>query len=160
MDPRLRLLPESVRPCEHGRFVRSCPVCSPRPILLFVYGTLMHGGAHHRLLARAGFLGKARTRHGYRLHDLCGLPAMARVGGSKGYVLGEIYEVRVHDMPAIDRLLATSHCERAKVEVLGFGSIVETHVVRSRTRVESAPVVLDGDWTVRITTRGDHATEE
>src|SRR5579859_2179982 len=59
---------------------------------LFVYGTLLRGETnHHRLAARAEFLGPARTAHAFSLVELGRYPALARGGTTS--VEGELYGV-------------------------------------------------------------------
>src|SRR5947209_4801354 len=69
--------------------------------LLFVYGTLMRGGVRHRLLADQRFLGDARTRPHYALHDFGAHPGMVRRDDG-GAVAGELYEVAVGRIPELD----------------------------------------------------------
>lgn len=74
---------------------------SEKGTLVFVYGTLKHGGTNHRFLAGQKFLGEARTPPGYRLYDLNGYPGMiAHAEASEG-VHGEVWSV---DPPTLARL--------------------------------------------------------
>jgi gamma-glutamylcyclotransferase (GGCT)/AIG2-like uncharacterized protein YtfP len=59
--------------------------------VLFVYGTLLEGEAHHARLAGARALGAARTSAEYALFDRGEYPALARGGATS--VLGELYAI-------------------------------------------------------------------
>jgi gamma-glutamylcyclotransferase (GGCT)/AIG2-like uncharacterized protein YtfP len=72
------------------------------PFLLFVYGTLMHDGRNHSLLAGQRFLGVARTRPLYRLFDLRMYPGLVHGGGRA--VEGELYEVEASRLAVLEAL--------------------------------------------------------
>lgn len=83
---------------------------------VFVYGTLMEGEANHGYLENSQCLGKG-TVEGYVMHDVGWYPAI--VPGD-GLIIGELYDVPVGDMPAIDSLegegsLYAKKCERVTV---------------------------------------------
>lgn len=75
---------------------------------VFVYGTLMRGGANHAVLARlaARYVGSARTARGRTLVDLGPYPALLPLDEARDAlapnVHGEIYEVDDAAMPALD----------------------------------------------------------
>jgi len=50
--------------------------------LIFVYGTLRHGGSHHRLMAEALLLGDWISGPQYDLLDMGAYPALMRETGS------------------------------------------------------------------------------
>jgi gamma-glutamylcyclotransferase (GGCT)/AIG2-like uncharacterized protein YtfP len=61
--------------------------------LIFVYGTLKHGGSNHHLMAGQKFLGAARTPSGFRLYDLGGHPGMIPKTDDRDGVTGEVWSV-------------------------------------------------------------------
>jgi gamma-glutamylcyclotransferase (GGCT)/AIG2-like uncharacterized protein YtfP len=67
--------------------------------LLFVYGTLRRGEAHHGLLGGAAFAGAAETEPAYDLADLGGTPGLVD-GGRR--VVGELYEVDGDTLAVLD----------------------------------------------------------
>lgn len=81
---------------------------------LFVYGTLMRGGANHALLAGARFRGAARTAPGFALVDLGAYPGMVRGGAAA--VAGELFGVDGALLGRLDRFEGHPHLfHRARV---------------------------------------------
>lgn len=72
--------------------------------LVFVYGTLMRGYENHSYLEGQRFLGEARTRPGYRLHQLTGYPGMVPHPGEKSGIPGELWEVNEVCLHELHRL--------------------------------------------------------
>ena len=80
---------------------------------VFVYGTLMSGEANHGYLENSRCLGRAAI-DGYDMYNVGWYPAI--VPGD-GFIIGELYQVPVDDIPSIDRLegegyLYAKRCER------------------------------------------------
>ena len=80
---------------------------------VFVYGTLMNGESNHHYLQNSTFLGTA-TINGYQMYDVGWYPAIIK---GDNLIIGELYQVRKDDMPAIDMLegegtLYIKKCER------------------------------------------------
>lgn len=71
---------------------------------VFVYGTLMRGGANHGLLAGAAFLGTHRTARAYRLVGLGPYPGA--LAGGRTALSGEVYRVSPRALARLDRLEA------------------------------------------------------
>ncbi|MEZ6067513.1 MAG: gamma-glutamylcyclotransferase family protein [Planctomycetaceae bacterium] len=69
---------------------------------LFVYGTLKRGDVRDRLLAEELFLGAARTRPAYRLHDCGAYPALVDAAPAGNSILGEVYDVSPHCLSRLD----------------------------------------------------------
>ena len=69
---------------------------------VLVYGTLLRGESNHRLLTRSRYLGEAATSDGFALFDLGAFPGMVRA--REGAVVGELYEVDVPTLAALDAL--------------------------------------------------------
>jgi len=92
-------------------------------LVVFVYGTLKRGFAHHDQLSRAGFLGRARTRSPYPL-AVAGpyfLPALLRHPGEGYRVYGELYEIDGATLRSLDELEGVDHPDgytRETIEVL------------------------------------------
>jgi len=111
---------------------------------LFVYGTLLEGEPNHVLLKTARRLGTARTRRGFRLHDLGAFPGMVASEDAEG-VVGEVYDVDDKTLAALDRLEGVPHFyERVSVE-LDDARTVEGYTLPPR-RVRGLPVIDSGDW--------------
>jgi len=91
--------------------------------VVFVYGTLKRGFAHHDLLSRARFLGRARTRSPYPL-AVAGphfLPVLLRRPGEGRRVFGEVYEVDAVTLQSLDELEGVDHPDgytREPIQVL------------------------------------------
>lgn len=68
-------------------------------IRLFVYGSLRCGAENHHELRGAVFLGVIRTAPRYGVTQLGAYPAL--VSGSES-VIGELYEVKQENVPALD----------------------------------------------------------
>lgn len=121
--------------------------------VLFVYGTLKRGGIRHGTIARARYLGAARTRAGYALYDLGHYPGMVREDDG-GRVEGELYEVSSALVPVLDAVEgAPSLFRLAEVEVEGQDRPARSYLfagdVTGRPKVESgrwdnAPPPLEG----------------
>ena len=73
-----------------------------KPLLLFVYGTLMRQQRNHRYLDGARFLGPVRTAADYTLVLLGSFPALREDGISS--VAGELYSVGPSILAALDQL--------------------------------------------------------
>jgi gamma-glutamylcyclotransferase (GGCT)/AIG2-like uncharacterized protein YtfP len=61
--------------------------------LVFVYGTLKHGGSNHHFMAGASFAGNAQTPPGFTLYEIAGYPGMVREAADREGVLGEVWSV-------------------------------------------------------------------
>ena len=59
--------------------------------LLFVYGSLRPGAAHHPLLAGARYLGRHRTEPRFTMHDLGEYPGVVERGHHA--IVGDIFAV-------------------------------------------------------------------
>jgi gamma-glutamylcyclotransferase (GGCT)/AIG2-like uncharacterized protein YtfP len=107
-------------------------------VLLFVYGSLKAGYENAHLLARATFLGAARTAPGYHLvRYVEGYPGLLRAPAASAAVTGELYEV---DAELLAELDVFEDCptlyERVSIE-LQDGQRAEAYVV---------PMESDGRW--------------
>ncbi len=69
---------------------------------VFVYGTLRKGQCNHRLLKSARYLGIFITRPRYTMLNLGAYPAV--VTGGATAVTGEVYDITVPTLAALDRL--------------------------------------------------------
>jgi gamma-glutamylcyclotransferase (GGCT)/AIG2-like uncharacterized protein YtfP len=83
---------------------------------VFVYGTLLSGEDNHHFLDESTCLGKAFAK-GYDMYNVGWYPAI--VPGD-GLAIGELYQVPLADIPAIDRLegegrLYIKKCERVNL---------------------------------------------
>jgi gamma-glutamylaminecyclotransferase len=77
---------------------------NPKPLLIFVYGTLKRGLSNHSYLAGKRFVSEARTRPEYRLFDLGGYPGMVHTAADGLSIEGEIWEIDDACLQGLDRL--------------------------------------------------------
>jgi gamma-glutamylcyclotransferase (GGCT)/AIG2-like uncharacterized protein YtfP len=121
------------------------PASPDDSFLLFVYGTLMRGGVRHRLLAGQHFLGEARTPARYALFDLGAYPGMVRRDAGGRAVSGELYEVAVGRISALDAAEgAPTLFRREPVEVEGRDGPVVAYLYQRS--VEGASPCPGGRW--------------
>jgi len=109
---------------------------------IFTYGTLMTGQPNHRLLAGAKMLGEARTRPEFNLVDLGPFPGMA-TGGTTA-VIGEVYEVNMETLAALDRLEGHPRFYQRTAIRLSNGQRVATYIYPRRP--QGCPLITNGDW--------------
>ena len=118
-----------------------------RRYTLFVYGTLLRGETSHTLLKDAASLGPATTAATFDLFDLGAYPAL--VFGGTTAVAGEVYELEVRQLAAVDvheevpRLF-----KRERIE-LADGRNVEAYVL-DRDQVRGRRRIRSGDWRTRF----------
>jgi len=79
--------------------------------LLFVYGSLKRGFAHHELMAAACFLRETETERGYCLVILGDYAALAETGD--GSVSGELYRVSGEHLARLDEFEGADYSRRA-----------------------------------------------
>ena len=115
--------------------------------VLFVYGTLLRGESGHALLDGATAIGPATTRPDFELFDLGPYPAL--VAGGETAIAGELYELPVAMLAAIDvHEQVPILFKRRRIE-LQDGRIADAYLldpdqVRGRRRIRS------GDWRTRF----------
>ena len=109
---------------------------------LFVYGTLKRGGVRHGPLESQRFVGEAKTRALYALHDLGSYPGM--VISEVGQVIeGEVYAVDSSLIPLLDQMEgAPSLFALAGVELETGPAWAYLY----RRDVEGRPLVAAGRW--------------
>ncbi len=121
---------------------------------LFTYGTLMKGERNEHLLNDAHFIGKAVTKPCYRLFRINGnfvFPAIIDEGDVA--VMGEVYEVPMSALPAMDRMEGHPHfyC-RKNVQLDSIeGSdntddVIAYFFVDKERLVEYYPEIKSGNW--------------
>lgn len=74
---------------------------SPRTVL-FVYGTLKHGGSNHGWLEGQAFLGPARTSPGFTLYSLGDYPGLVAASSDREGVTGELWLVDAACLARLD----------------------------------------------------------
>jgi gamma-glutamylcyclotransferase (GGCT)/AIG2-like uncharacterized protein YtfP len=118
-----------------------------RHFLLFVYGTMLPGEPSHGLLEGAHCLGPAMTPPVFDLVDLGPYPALVAAGTT--VVVGELYEVPLHMLAAID--VYEEHPVLFKRKTIGLSDdrqaqayLLEADQVLGRRRIRS------GDWRARF----------
>ena len=90
---------------------------SSASVHLFVYGSLKRGGRHHDELEGTAFLGLAETAPGYRLETWGQYLAMVADATATTTVPGELFEVPLTKLPALDAFEGNAY-ERSEVPVL------------------------------------------
>lgn len=120
----------------------------PRPgtARVFVYGTLLAGEANHALLASSRLISAASTRPTYSLYDFGPYPALVRGGTSE--VLGELYQVEVATLAALDELEEHPEVYQRRCIVLAGGPRAWTYVMEPH-QVEGARLIVSGSWRQR-----------
>lgn len=113
---------------------------------VFVYGTLLAGEANHWLLARARFVGEARTEPAFALYDLGAFPGL--VPGGTHAVVGEVYEVDGPTLAALDQLEGHPHFYTRSPVTLEDGTVVETYLLAPE-QVAGRPIIASGSWRTR-----------
>jgi gamma-glutamylcyclotransferase (GGCT)/AIG2-like uncharacterized protein YtfP len=116
--------------------------------LIFVYGTLRHGGSHHRLMEGAELLGGWTSGPHYDLLDMGAYPAL--VPGS-GTVAGEVYRIEQGMLPALDVYEGCPGDYRREHVRTPYG---EAWVYLWDRPAPAVPVVMGGDWLRYLTRRG------
>jgi gamma-glutamylaminecyclotransferase len=115
------------------------------PFTLFVYGTLMQGGVHHRVLAGQRFLGEARTQPCYALYDLGAYPGLVH-GAAEGRALhGELYEVAADLRARLDRIEGAPSLFRLE-PVLIEGRTGEAFAYFYQQSTEGLPLWVEDRW--------------
>lgn len=71
-------------------------------VRLFVYGSLKRGGLHHVELADSRFVAETGTAPGYAVVQQGAYLALVEAPGSASTVRGELFEVPVAKLPALD----------------------------------------------------------
>ncbi len=111
--------------------------------LIFVYGTLKHGGHNHHFMVGQTFLSSGHTLPGYTLFDLGGYPGLVAHPDDTEGVSGEVWSVDDACLAGLDVLEGTAEglYGRAAVPLLApfDGKRVEAYFylmsVRDRARV-------------------------
>lgn len=67
---------------------------------VFVYGTLMSGESNHNYLNNSAYIGQG-TIEGYDMYNVGRFPAIIE---GDDLIIGELYQVSINDLPAIDEL--------------------------------------------------------
>ena len=117
-----------------------------QPALVFVYGTLRRGEAHHELLASARFAGEAHTPPAYTLVDLGGYPGMADGGTSA--VTGELYLVDAATLARLDELEQHPSWYCRRQIALADGRSAHAYLLPRRF-CEGGVVIISGNWLTR-----------
>jgi gamma-glutamylaminecyclotransferase len=128
----------------HSAFSGIASVMSSAGTRVFVYGTLLYGEENHRLLARARFIGAARTRPEFELRDFGDYPGLVR-GGAQVVVAGEVYEVDAALLAELDRFEEHPELYLRTAIALAGGDTAETYLLRPEQAV-GCPVIAGGDW--------------
>ncbi len=109
--------------------------------LLFVYGTLRRGEAHHQLLGKARYLGRHRTARRYTMLDLGGFPAIVALG--RDAVVGEVFAIGAGLLARLD---AYEDCPREYARTRIDTRFGKAWVYIYRRRPPRARTILGGDW--------------
>lgn len=119
-------------------------------VLLFAYGSLMHGEPHHEQLSGAECLGIIKTEKPYRLVDLGLYPAM--IDSPDLQIEGELYSIPRKLLIRLDGVKELGKLFHRRTISLESGAHAETYFmnadqVRGRRRIRVA------DWRDRLSPR-------
>jgi gamma-glutamylcyclotransferase (GGCT)/AIG2-like uncharacterized protein YtfP len=110
---------------------------------VFVYGTLLKGESNHQLLRSAQFVSEGTTKPTFELRNLGAFPAMV-LGGTSA-VTGEVYDVDVCTLAALDKLEGhPTFYVRTPIK-LADGTAVETYLLRT-SQVKNFTLITSGSW--------------
>ena len=134
--------------------------------LLFVYGTLRHGGSNDmsRFLPVAVKVGNARMRG--HLFDLGSYPALV-ADAAGGWVNGELYAIPEASWVALDALEEIVTLNRPAGEyyrISGSAQVIGGDAVACQVYVANPAVmtldrpIASGDWIAFAATRGDETS--
>lgn len=113
---------------------------------IFVYGTLLRGEDNHHFLRSASYLGSARTAPRFQLFDVGPYPAL--VDGGAMAVVGELYEVDVETLAALDDLEDHPEVYRRTEISLDDGTVAQAYLLVGAS-AEGLAVIASGDWRQR-----------
>lgn len=109
--------------------------------LVFVYGTLRQGGAHHHMLAEADFVGAHWTAPQYTMFGLGDFPAVVPRGQTS--IVGEVYRVDDEMFALLDELECYPHVfSRERIETHAGQAWMYLY----NRLVGTEHVVGHGDW--------------
>lgn len=107
---------------------------------VFVYGSLRRGGANHRLLEKARFLGVHTTPPDYCMLDLGPYPGVIQPGETA--IAGEVYGISSRVLADLDALEDYPR-SYTRVKIPTPWGEAWIYIYRFR---QSLPVVKGGDW--------------
>lgn len=109
--------------------------------LLFVYGSLRLGEAHHQLLTGARYLGRHRTEPCFTMHDLGEYPGVVEHGHYA--IVGEVFAVDAATLARVDDYEGYPHEYTRRLIATPFGSAWIYLYCRD---CGGAVVISSGDW--------------
>ena len=113
---------------------------------VFVYGSLLRSEPNHRLLARATFVGEARTEPRFSLADLGAFPAMVAEGSTA--IVGEVFAVDAETLAQLDALEGVPRFYQRVAIALDDGREVDAYLLRPH-QVQGRPFIRSGNWRMR-----------
>jgi gamma-glutamylcyclotransferase (GGCT)/AIG2-like uncharacterized protein YtfP len=113
-------------------------------VLVFVYGSLKRGMAHHNQLQGARWQGDAELA-GLALHDLGPFPMAVDDAGADQPLRGELYSVSAALLEQLDRFEGAPRLYERQWRTLSDGRGVWVYVGRAR-QVRHAPLIVSGCW--------------
>ena len=111
---------------------------------VFVYGTLRLGEPNHYLLDDRALVGSVCTEPAFELVSLGAFPAM--VAGGTTAVVGEVYEVDLVTLAALDRLEGHPRFYQRRPIRLADGDEVLAYLL-SPEQAHGQTRIPSGDWT-------------
>lgn len=121
-------------------------MASPPTFRVFVYGTLLRGEPNHRFLARASWVGPARTQAEFELVDLGRFPAMVSPG--RIAIVGELYDADESTLSKLDALEGHPHFYGRTEIVLEGGHRAQAYLLPEE-QARGARRITSGDWRLR-----------
>lgn len=116
---------------------------------MFVYGTLMGGGANHHVLRSLGatFVGRARTSAPRTLIDLGPYPAMTNDSTGPCPITGEVWAIDPARLGALDRFEGVpSLYRRETISVVLEGKDVEVETYVFAGEPSDGAIIPSGSW--------------
>jgi gamma-glutamylcyclotransferase (GGCT)/AIG2-like uncharacterized protein YtfP len=104
--------------------------------LIFVYGTLKHGGSNHHFMASGSFSGNAQTPPGFTLYEIAGYPGMVREHGDREGVRGEVWRVDEECLADLDVLEGVAEGLYSR-EIVPLGDPFEKEAVEAYIYLKS-----------------------
>jgi gamma-glutamylcyclotransferase (GGCT)/AIG2-like uncharacterized protein YtfP len=109
--------------------------------LLFVYGSLRPGEAHHQLLTGARLLGRHRTEPSYTMHDLGEYPGV--VGGGHHAIVGDVFAVDAATLARVDEYEGYPHEYTRRLLATPYG---DAWIYLYCRDCGDAVVITSGEW--------------
>ena len=129
----------------------------PKPIIVFVYGSLKRGLYNYSLLSESNFISKGETLDRYGMLDIGSFPGLNKEA-NVSTIKGELFEVTEEVFQTLDRLEGyPTFYTREMIQVdLGDATISAWCYFISDPNKYSSHYVMDGVWTQNSYDRSEY----